>query len=296
MSTMLSRIAGAPITWGVDGSPGWGHLMDPERVLAEMVSVGLRATELGPDGYLPSDPAALQEMIGRHGLSIIGAFVPAVLYAEEYARPSLEYVRRAAATLAGTGAHVMVLGPDSHYDGYDKPVTLDEDGWATFFTNLAEVEVAAGEHGLVTALHPHWGMAVCVMSDVERFLEKSSCAMCLDTGHLYLAGADPVEVAKMSGDRVVHVHLKDVDEAAADRVRSGEVPFRKAVIDGMFTPLGEGGVDIAGVIRHLEANGFNGWYVLEQDTALSADPAPGEGPVADALVSFDYLKGLVSEL
>jgi inosose dehydratase len=270
--------------------------MDPERVLAEMVDVGLRATELGPDGYLPSDPAVLETMLDRHGLSIVGGFVPAVLYDDEYARPSLAYVRRAAATLAGAGARVMVLGPDSHYDGYDRSITLNDAEWATFFANLGEVENIAGELGLATGLHPHWGMAVCVMEDVERFLGHSSCAMCLDTGHLYLAGADPVEVAKMAGDRVVHVHLKDVDEAAAEQVRKGEVPFRRAVIEGMFRPLGEGAVDITGVIRHLEANGFTGWYVLEQDTALSADPARGEGPVADARISVAYLEKLAGEL
>ena len=59
MTDVLSRVAGAPITWGVDGSPGWGHLMDADRVLAEMAQIGLRATELGPDGYLPSDPDEL---------------------------------------------------------------------------------------------------------------------------------------------------------------------------------------------------------------------------------------------
>ena len=57
---LLARVAGAPISWGVDGSPGWGHLMDRDRVLAEMVEVGLTATELGPDGYLPTDPGELR--------------------------------------------------------------------------------------------------------------------------------------------------------------------------------------------------------------------------------------------
>ena len=54
VSDLLERVAGAPITWGVDGSPGWGYLMDRERVLREMVESGLSATELGPDGYLPT--------------------------------------------------------------------------------------------------------------------------------------------------------------------------------------------------------------------------------------------------
>ena len=48
------RIAGAPISWGVCEVPGWGHQMAPARVLAEMRDLGLAATELGPDGFLPA--------------------------------------------------------------------------------------------------------------------------------------------------------------------------------------------------------------------------------------------------
>ena len=77
MTTMMSRIAGAPITWGVDGSPGWGHLMGADRVLAEMAELGLNATELGPDGYLPTDPAELQQKLDHYGLELVGGFVPA---------------------------------------------------------------------------------------------------------------------------------------------------------------------------------------------------------------------------
>ncbi|MDX2379284.1 MAG: inosose dehydratase, partial [Acidimicrobiia bacterium] len=52
----MDRIAGGPITWGVDGSPGWGHLMEADRVMSEMRDSGLSATELGPNGFLPADP------------------------------------------------------------------------------------------------------------------------------------------------------------------------------------------------------------------------------------------------
>ena len=89
---------------------------------------------------------------------------------------------------------------------------------------------------------------------------------------------DAVEVARRAVGRVIHVHLKDVDAEAAARVRSGEVPFRQAVIDGMFVPLGRGAVDIAGVVRELEANGYRGWYVLEQDVSLSAIPSREAAP------------------
>ena len=71
MTDMMSRIAGAPITWGVDGSPGWGHLMDADRVLAEMAEIGLKATELGPDGYLPVAPGELKTRLDKHGLDLV---------------------------------------------------------------------------------------------------------------------------------------------------------------------------------------------------------------------------------
>jgi len=50
-----NRIAGAPISWGVCEVPGWGYQLPADKVLSEMSSLGLAATELGPDGFLPTD-------------------------------------------------------------------------------------------------------------------------------------------------------------------------------------------------------------------------------------------------
>lgn len=292
MTNMMSRIAGAPITWGVDGSPGWGHLMDADRVLGEMAELGLRATELGPDGYLPIDPAELEVKLDEYGLELVGAFVPAVLHIPDRAEADLAYAARAAKTLAGCGASVLVLGPGSGLDGYDTSIEMSDVEWSIFLGNLKHVIASAADEGLTVALHQHWGMAIETQGHVERLIAQSDVQFCLDTGHLYLGGADPVAIAKAAEGRVAHVHLKDVDEAMAKQVRSGELAFRQAVIDGIFKPLGEGAVDIAGFVGTLEDAGYEGWYVLEQDCVLDADPAPGEGPVGDAKKSFDYLAGL----
>ena len=83
MSDMLSRVAGAPITWGADASAGWGYLMDPARVMSEMREAGLSATELGPDGFLPSDPQELKDFVAGYGMSMVGGFVPAILYRDK---------------------------------------------------------------------------------------------------------------------------------------------------------------------------------------------------------------------
>jgi len=270
--------------------------MDRERVLAEMQQVGLAATELGPDGYLPDNVDELRTLLDRFDLSLIGGFVPALLYRSELVAENLAYVDRAARTLAGVGAPVMVLAAGSHLPGYDDQVELADAEWGTLLTSLDRAAEIASGHGLATALHPHWGTAVVRQDHVERVLDQSRVDLCIDTGHLALAGADPVVIAKAASGRVAHVHLKDLDEGLARRVRSGDLAFRQAVIDGLFLPLGVGNVDIRGFMETLEAEGFEGWYVIEQDVVLDSEPEPGEGPIVAAERSYAYLEALASGL
>lgn len=190
----------------------------------------------------------------------------------------------------------MVLGPASHLDGYDTSIDMDEVEWNTFLANLKRLQDVVQKNGLTTGLHPHWGMAIERPDHIERLLDSCDVNLCLDTGHLFLVGADLVEVAKSAAGRVVHVHLKDVDAGFAERVRAGETGFKQAVVDGLFRPLGRGDVDIAGLIRELEAAGFDKWYVIEQDTSLTGEPAPGQGPKADAALSVRFLETLAEKL
>jgi inosose dehydratase len=295
MSGPLERMAGAPITWGVDGSPGWGHLMDRERVLGEMASLGLRATELGPHGYLPTSPGELADLMSRYGLRVVGAFVPVVLYRPGMAEEQLNYLERTVRTLADAGATVAVLAAASDLPGYDSSVELEEREWSVLVANLRRATEIVRGHGLAPALHPHWGMAVERLHHVERVLDATDVGLCVDTGHLALAGTDPIEVAEAARGRVDHVHLKDMDEDLARKVRSGEMAFRRAVIEGLFRPLGEGSVDVAGLVGALEASGYGGWYVLEQDCSLAGPPPPGRGPVEAAARSVEFLRRIVPE-
>lgn len=296
MKPMTERIAGAPISWGVDGSPGWGHLMGPERVLAEMVEIGLGATELGPDGWLPTEPDELLAFLDRFGLDLVGGFVPALLYRPDRIEAEISYVDRAANQLSAGDAGIMVLGPSSDLDGYDTSIEMNDDEWRIFIDNLRRVDELVESKGLKTALHPHWGMAIETQAHVERLLENSDIGICLDTGHLFLAGADVSEITRMALERIHHVHIKDLTATGAESVRSGELAFRQAVIDGLFVPAGTGDVDLEGVIRQLEANGYQGWYVLEQDMSLESDPPPGAGPVQDARSSTRFLLDVAAKL
>ncbi|MEX1296423.1 MAG: TIM barrel protein [Candidatus Limnocylindrales bacterium] len=294
MSDLLQRIAGGPITWGVTGSPETSYQMDRDRVVREMAQAGLSATELGPDGFLPADPALLREYVSQRGLRIAGGFVPAVLHRQERFEADLDYFERASRQLAAVDGGVLVVGPDTHLADLDTSIELDEPEWQTLVRNLGRLQQLAASHALRTALHPHWGMSIERAAHVERVMDASDVELCLDTGHLFLGGADPVEIARRAPQRVAHVHLKDVRADLAAHLLTGTLTFDQAVRQGLFVPLGQGAVDIDGVIEVLEGSGFKGWYVLEQDTALEAEPAAGEGPFVDARLSVDYLAALVS--
>jgi inosose dehydratase len=276
------RLAGAPISWGVCEVPGWGRMLPPDRVFAEMASLGLRATELGPVGYLPLDPAQIRERLAPQGLRLVGGFVPLVLH-----EPRLDTVpaERMAAVLAGAGADVFVLAlvQDEHWSA---PAPLDDAAWRRLATNIERVEELVAGHGLALALHPHVGTLIEAADDVDRLLETTDVGWCLDTGHLLIGGYDPVEFARRA--RIVHAHLKDVDAAVAERLRAGELTLVTATQAGQINPLGEGDARIDEVLGEL--HGYEGWLVLEQDTAITGEEPPvGGGPVLDVQRSIEYL-------
>jgi inosose dehydratase len=127
-------------------------------------------------------------------------------------------------------------------------------------------------------------------TDVDRVLAGSRIPLCLDTGHLLIGGTDPLALTREVPERIKHAHLKDVDAALAAKVQSGALTYTQAVAAGMYVPLGEGDVDIAGIVKALEDNNFDGWYVMEQDNILDRAP-DGDGPLADVLTSVAFLQG-----
>ncbi len=288
---VASRLAGAPISWGVCEVPGWGYQLAPERVLTEMRDVGLVATELGPEGFLPAEPAEAARVLAAHGLHAVGGFTPVLLHVP--ARDPLPEVERVLATYAATGSATLVLSAATGADGYDSRPELDAHGWDRLLGNLDRIAGVAAQVGVRAVLHPHVGTMVETGPDVQHVLEGSQISLCLDTGHLLIGGSDPAELTRQAPERIAHTHLKDVDATAAARVQSGSATYTEAVRAGMYRPLGQGDVDIAGIVNHLEDHGYTGWYVLEQDTILTGEPT-GEGPVVEVRASLDHLHAVAA--
>jgi inosose dehydratase len=296
MSALLDRVAGAPITWGVCEVPDWGFQLDAERVLEEIARIGLRATELGPEGFLPVDAPRLRDLLAVCRLRLVGGFVPAVLHEADVLEEQLARVSASADLLCAGGGDVLVLAASTGEHGYEGSAELDEDSWRALVRGIDRVIELGSERELTVALHPHVGTVIETPMHIERLLETSSVSLCLDTGHLVIGGADPVEIARAAGHRVTHVHLKDVSADLADQVRTGAVGYRDAVRRGMYRALGTGDLDIGEFVREVERARYQGWYVLEQDTVLEARPGEGAGPIRDAAASLAYLDRVVKEV
>ncbi|WP_347354268.1 TIM barrel protein [Intrasporangium sp.] len=285
---VAARIAAAPISWGVCEVPGWGYQLAPDTVLRQMHELGLAATEFGPDGFLPDAPEDKARVLAEYDLRAVGQFVPVVLH--EPGHDPLPEVESAMAGLIAARASTVVIAAATGTEGYDERPVLDQDGWATLLANLDRVDAAAAAKGLTATLHPHVGTMVESGVEAERVLAGSRIGLCLDTGHLLIGGGDPVALAAAHPDRIAHVHLKDVRLDKARAVQQHETTYTGAVSEGMYVPLGQGDVDIATIVRSLEAAGYQGWYVLEQDTILTGSPAEtGVDPAADVRASVDHL-------
>lgn len=271
------KIAAAPISWGVCEVPNWGTQLAPERVLDEAQRLGFRAIEAGPPGFLPADVRAATRVLDARGLRCIAGFVTAVLHDRARRDAELAAVERQAAWLHDVGAEVLVLAAATGREGYEARIELSADEWAALFEALPLVESIAASHRLALAVHPHVGTVIEHPREIERLLARSRAELCLDTGHVFVGGGDPVAIARAAGSRVRHVHLKDADAALSEAVRTGRLSYAAAVKQGLFRALGDGDARISDVLTELRSSGYAGWYVLEQDVALAdekADPRP----------------------
>ena len=292
MPSFLDRVAAAPISWGICEAPGWGLQLPVDRVLGEARGLGITAFEQGALGWLPADPDAMRAKLDEYDMRLLGGFVPLVLHAVEQRGGQLAEADRIARNMAAAGGRFFVTAPVPALDDWYRPALTDAE-WVELLANLDRVADIVAGHGLEQVVHPHVDTDLETADDFRRFIEGCSSKFCFDTGHLTIGGADVVEIARTCLDRIGIVHLKDVDGAAMARERSGELDLMGATQAGLFPSLGDGIVPIAEVIEVLEAAGYDGWYVMETDVALTdGEPPIGEGPVRGVERSLAFLRSL----
>ncbi len=294
------RLANAPVSWGIMEVEGWSPPIPYGRVLDEIAGAGYAATELGPFGYLPTDAAALRAELARRKLTLTSAFVPLKLKDPAGVDDALTQARITGRLLADCGAKHLVLSDHMWPErmscaGWARAggPSLTAADWKTVAGSVRRTAATARDLGLRCVFHHHVGTYVETPDEVEILLNEVDArdlGLCLDTGHYFYGGGDPVDAVRRYGRRVEYLHLKDVNPAALEAVRSERLGFLDGVRRGVFCELGRGGVNFPALKKELDALGYDGWAVVEQDVDASDKSAPP--PAAGAAASRAFLRGI----
>jgi len=299
---MAMRVGNAPVSWAVyeadRPNPPFA------RVLDEIAAAGYEGTELGPYGYFPTDPAALDRELRSRRLGLASSFVPLPLEDASRRGRSVATALAVARLLATQGVGELILADDEDPARQRIAGRVPADGSAGW-RDAEWREAAATAHAVARALrdevrmrvvlHHHAGTFVETPAEVERFLAETDpglVGLLLDTGHYVYGGGDPVELIRRRGRRMRYVHLKDARANELGRVREGDVAMAEAWARGVFCPLGEGVVDFPRVVESLRAEGYSGWLIVEQDVVPDAQGRLVPEPFASARRSRSYLKEL----
>jgi inosose dehydratase len=295
-------LANAPVSYGafeitVGIDP---NVPDPLTLLDWVHTAGYDGVDLGPLGYL-GDAQTLSARLAERELGLVGGYLelpfsePDGIAAELANLDALLDIFDTASgqglapkpTLADAGSEIR-----SRYPGraaLDRSVGLDDAGWARFAESLASAVARCRERGYDPTFHHHTATYIEAQWEIERLLEVSDVGLCLDTGHLLLGRGDPITAIREWADRINHVHLKDarldrLEEIVAEAAPVQEIWRRKA-----FCALGDGDIDIAGVLESLGEIGYSGWLVVEQD--VLPDPDNPNEPAEDQGRNREYLRG-----
>ena len=270
---MAVKIGNSPESWGVlpdqdpDQTP-WNRYLD------EVAEAGYRWTELGPYGYLPTDPPRLRSELEARGLGVTAGAVLNPLH-DPSTWPDLEeQALRIGDLLASLGATFLNLvagfysaEPTGESAGRAR---LSESEWKQLIeTTHRAADLARDRLGLQLLFHPCAGTHVEYEDQIEDLLDQTDAdrvSLCLDTGHHAYRGGDPAAFMRKHHRRIPYIHLKSVDGSLLKRVNAENIPFAEAVKMGIMCEPSAGSVDYAGFGQVLREVGYDGFAIVEQDT------------------------------
>lgn len=292
---MSVQIGINPLTWTNDDLPELGKDTPLEVCLAEGKEAGFAGFELG--NKFPRDANVLGPIMANHDLKTISGWYSGELLTRSI-EEEIEAMQPHLTLLREMGCSVMVFAEVTNciHGDFNTPVhqrpLFPANRWQEYGEKLTAVAKYTQSQGVQIAYHHHMGTVIESAEDVDNLMTHTGpeVGLLLDTGHLTFAGADPVIVAKRWAHRINHVHCKDVRLDVLADVKNRKTSFLAAVLDGVFTVPGDGGINYPEVFKILKENDYNKWLVVEaeQDPAIAI-------PLVYAKLGFKNLNKLATD-
>jgi inosose dehydratase len=269
-----------PTGWTNDDYPLLGNDISFGQCVSEMALAGYQGCSIGHK--FPKDEAVLKAELDRRGLRVSEPWASTFFTVNDMAERTVEDFRRVMAFIKRMGGSTVVvaeLGGAVHQQAVppiaNKPVFSDAQ-WAALVDGLNRLGRLAADADMSLCYHHHMGTGVMTRAETDRLMHETDDAvvhLLLDTGHLYWAGDDPLDMARAYASRIRHVHLKDIRHDVMVQCNATRLSFIESVMAGVFTVPGDGAIDFAPIFAALSKAGFGGWLMVEaEQDAAKANP------------------------
>jgi inosose dehydratase len=287
------KVATAPVNWNSPHVPDYRPATPYPQLLEEMKAAGYTATEWSTD--MPKDPAVLAADLQARGLGLLGGYVELELRTEAKRDHEIQRGVEIGKFFRSLGGGFLIAADGGDQRRIQEAGHVNPEGgltdaqWRSLCEGLNEVGSMLRSEGIQVVFHNHVGTYVETEAETSRLLDGTDPSLvgwCLDCGHLAYGGGDTLRVLEKYGNRVGYAHIKDVEGNILQTSHEQGWSFLQALRSFIFTPLGEGVVNIPAVIQALRRHRYEGWLVIEQDTTP-------ENPTAIAQKNRLYLEGLL---
>lgn len=263
------RFGYAAITWGGND----------EQAIADIASLGFRGIQLRANAYAKyaDRPAALRELLDSRELTMVALSSGNLNIDPAVEREQLEtHTQHAAFVRKMGGLYLQII--DEKPSG--RPMgAADHKRLGHLLTELGK---RTTDIGVPLGYHHHMGSIGEQPAAIRAILDAADpryVKFQLDTAHYQQGGGDPAQAVKDYADRLLFLHIKDVE--SPNPGNSDPLSYR-------FVELGRGKVNIKNVFDALREVNFAGWAVVELDAVPSASGSPKES----AIVNKTYLEQL----
>ena len=286
------RVGCAPIAWVNDDMPALGGATTYQQILSEVALAGYVGTEIG--NKYPKDPAVLGKELDLRGIRIAASWHGCLLTTGEYESEERKFLDFCD-YMTALGADCINICEQGHsIQGMrdrsvfaDKPVFTDEE-WGRLAEGLNRFGALAKEKGLRLAYHHHMGTGVQTAEEIDRLMSMTDpdlLMLLVDNGHLLFSGESAEDIISRYGDRIGHVHLKDIRPEVVARAKREGLSFLDSILAGAFTVPGDGPTDFGALLRPVVDSDYDGWFMVEAEQ----DPDVAN-PLEYALLARRYLR------
>ncbi len=284
----------APIGWCNDDMPDLGAENTYKQTISEMALAGFTGCEIG--NKYPKDAAELKHALDVRGMRIASKWFSSFILTQPIEQVEKDFIAELD-YLATLGANRINVSEQSYsiQGKIDTPIitgghkyVMNDEEWDRFCKGLNHLGKIASKRGFKLCFHHHMGTVVQTADETDRMMANTDPGyvfLCYDTGHFTFAGEDPLAMLKKYGDRIGHVHLKDMRLPVVQKVREENWSFLDAVRAGAFTVPGDGNVEFDPIFAVLSENNYEGWLLVEAEQ----DPAKAE-PFEYAVKARNYIR------